>query len=146
MSLTGIVQDSQIVAVRGPQISKPGSVRTAFEMVGCPDCIIKQSRRPPHTSNRNEWLMWTELRNIRDAEYMGICFAISMSGEYLIMERLRDLTDQDKQVPAKRPQWANDVQAGNFGVSPEGKVKLRDYGQLRLGFVLRHSPPVEFTF
>jgi hypothetical protein len=133
MPLEGIVQDSNVKAVLGPQIGTQGSARTAFERVGFSGGVIKQSRHPLHTSNRNEWLMWCQMKGTPDRDLLGTCYALSGSGEYLIMEDLRDLNAQEKQAPAKRPQWVSDVKAGNFGVSSGGQVKLRDYGQLRLG-------------
>ena len=62
---------------------------------------------------------------------------MSASGKYLVMERLGDLKD-DQSRERRAPPWVTDKKRSAFGVNATNEIKLRDYGQLALGFFRRN--------
>ena len=90
------------------------------------------SRSPLHASNWTEWNLWNQVAETHLTNVMGRCFAISESGQYLVMERLDDLKPNDKENPVSCPSWVTDRKPSAFGLSANGQIKLRDYGQVTL--------------
>ena len=134
-TIEGVVPDAANEAVLGKLIGT-GTAREVHEHGGEPGRIVKASRGPVPSSNWTEWLLWNQGADTDLAKILGRYFAISQSGRYLVMERLRNLTQEEKQTPARRPCWITDAKPSAFGMSVDTEVKLRDYSQVNIGAVL----------
>ena len=138
--LTGLILDDGLFA---PLMGLPigtGSSRVVLTYQGHPELVIKVGYRHAQGGNWTEWNLWNQ---IKDEETLtplfGECVAMSASGKFLVMEMLRDLTDE--QAAARLcPPWVTDKKRSAFGINQAGEIKLRDYGQLALGFFLSKYP------
>lgn len=121
-----------------------GTTRRVFGVNGDPETIIKEAK-VFHLANMIEWIVWYSLvkmgedivgntTNTSLINSFGRCWAISTSGKYLVMERLYDLSPDDK-VP-NTPVWLNDRKRSAFGRDRNGNVKVRDYGMVEFYSVL----------
>lgn len=105
-----------------------GTSRKVYEIPGHPEAVIKVGLN----SNFANWAEFVVFATVGDEEepFLGTIQAISQSGKYLIMERLRDLTP-DEHLPDVPP-WLTDIKRSSFGVSPLGTTKVRDYANIKL--------------
>jgi hypothetical protein len=121
-----------------------GSVRRVYEMKGDESYVIKELKTDGRTnetdnSNTREWHVWNKIKGWPlDRDLFGRCVEISESGRLLVMERLDDLAPGDK-IPST-PVWLRDRKRDNFGKSPCGQIKVRDYGQANVEGVCEESP------
>jgi hypothetical protein len=100
----------------------------------------------PHSPNLTEWLIWKQVEDQPQlAAVLGRCVAISVSGRYLIMERLDDLTTDAQRAERRYPAWTTDHKANAFGVDAAGVVKIRDYGFVTLGQTLNAASILQIT-
>src|SRR5207253_2992738 len=65
---------------------------------------------------------------------VGHVKSISSSGRFLVMERLSDLNRSLKGTAL--PVWQDDLKASAFGLTPNGEIRIRDYGTVKLGQLL----------
>lgn len=138
--LTGIILDDSVFA---PLMGAPvgtGSTRVALAYQDHPDLVIKVGFRHAQSGNWTEWNLWHQIKDqVTLAPLFGECFAMSANGRFLVMERLDDLTN-DKATKRLCPPWVTDRKRSAFGINQKGEIKLRDYGQLALGFFLSKFP------
>ena len=138
--LAGLILDEGLFA---PLMGLPvgtGSSRVVLTYEGQANLVIKVGFRHAQGANWTEWNLWHQIKDEPTlAPLFGECVAMSGTGKYLVMERLNDLNDQ--QAPARLcPPWVTDKKRSAFGVNQAGEIKLRDYGQLALGFFLSKFP------
>ncbi|AYR22302.1 hypothetical protein RC54_00035 [Herbaspirillum rubrisubalbicans] len=77
---------------------------------------------------------WVEIITYQVAsekQYFAHVFSWSMSGKFLVMERLSPVKLADLAGHAT-PAYINDKKPENFGRSKSGEIKLLDYGMLEL--------------
>jgi len=140
MVLTGLVNDVKIAEVLDGNIGR-GSARDIFSYKDEPNWVIKQHRFQPHFSNMIEWIIWNQIKETESLkDIFGECAAMSVSGRYLVMEKLVDLTKVDGPQTLRYPSWLTDRKISNFGRSSSGIIKIRDFGQLVLGDTLARGP------
>jgi hypothetical protein len=141
--LSGLSNDEGAFAMAAGLVLGTGSARVVTEYIGHPGLVIKVSFRPTFASNWKEWLLWNQIEDEQPlAAIFGKCVAMSVSGKYLVMERLDDLNTAQA---AQRfcPPWITDRKPSAFGLNAAGEVKLRDYAQQVLGFFLAQFPLVK---
>ncbi|MDN7352050.1 hypothetical protein [Acetobacter senegalensis] len=133
MPLSGLVHDADVFRLLGPEIGR-GSSRKVYEYRGESDLVIKEHGHQPHMQNFTEWFIWIQIAGTPIAGSFGVCHAMSTSGRYLVMERLDDLSATDPLITF--PRWTTDNKHSAQGRNGNGDVKIRDYGNVRLGSVL----------
>ena len=91
--------------------------------------VIKIENSKSHFQNVIEWEMWQRYKNTQKvARWLAPCYAISHSGTFLVMERVKDI----EKPPHQLPTFLNDHKLTNFGKMPDGRIVARDYGLLTL--------------
>lgn len=106
-----------------------GTNRDAFEVKDHPDKVLKVMTVPSNAANWAEIVV--HIYSV-DKSYFGSIHTWSLSGRFLIMEKLTDVTFSDlalHHVPA----FVNDKKVSAFGRAADGAIKLRDYGMLTIG-------------
>jgi len=138
--LSGIVLDElQFLGILGIPLGT-GWSRVVVEALGYPDSVVKISYRPGNLANWTEWHLWQQIRSEANlAPLFGECRAISVTGKYLLMERLDSLTGTP--TPTRvAPPWLTDRKPNAFGANAAGQVKIRDYAAVNLGSALAIPP------
>nr|WP_278991061.1 hypothetical protein [Plesiomonas shigelloides] len=101
-----------------------GSGRDVYEIPSeNNDKVLKVSSRHSNFSNWAEIIIYN---NAFDQSYFAEIFSWSLSGKFLVMERLSPVT------PAQlsghmTPMSITDKKAENFGIDKSGNIKLLDY-------------------
>jgi hypothetical protein len=124
-----------------------GTSRKVYGVRDRDDVVIKVQDSGLPQGNMIEWIVWSALCEMGE-DIMGTepnpeiksvfaeCFKISVSGRYLMMERLDQI---EKETPLKIqqfPDWLNDKKRSAFGLSSSGSVKVMDYGMVKFFDVL----------
>jgi hypothetical protein len=116
-----------------------GTARHAYRMKSDPNAIVKKSVQPRNYSNFLKWTIWLgsephpQLKNV-----LGRCHCLSVTGKYLIMERLDDIEQADYRLIGDVPAWCDDTKPSAFG-KRKGVIKIRDYGKVRYSDLLNQS-------
>lgn len=123
----GLVEDTDFENIIGEEISE-GSARKVFSLPHDQTWVIKVAKCGVNGSNEIEWRVWSCIKDTDLKDKFGECRAISKSGKYLLMEMLTDV--ESGQERPSLPKWVTDRKARNLGVDRNGRVKVRDYGQV----------------
>lgn len=122
------MSDADIEAMIEAEPFASGTARVAYRLKNDSDAIVKKSIRPRHFSNIIEWAIWLGAENHPElAAILGRCHCLSVSGQYLVMERLDDISKEDYTLVPDVPVWFNDRKPSAFG-KRDGVIKIRDYG------------------
>lgn len=117
-----------------------GTSRNAHNVPSDKSVVVKKLRGP-FLTNFSEWSTWQQIKDTCRAPLFGRCITVSLSGIYLMMERLDDLTEDDRPDILMVPEWVDDLKGlETFGKNAEGEIKLRDYGLVRTGEALAAAP------
>ncbi|MBL4582965.1 MAG: hypothetical protein JKY29_14265 [Gammaproteobacteria bacterium] len=140
--LRGLVSDQEFEKAidRDDEVGR-GSNRLVFAVLGTSEYVIKESKQAFHYSNFVEWLVWGAVSEMKEdilgnapneemAGKFAECVAISHSARYLMMERLSPISSSAQLQLSNFPQWLNDKKLSAFGTSPDGSVKVMDYGMV----------------
>jgi hypothetical protein len=142
----GLITDAAARAMRGAFIGR-GVTREVCEHATDPTKVVKMIHKkhtPIPMANFIEWIIWCSVRETPLHEIFGECFDISESGDFLIMERLDDISKADWADVPRFPDWLNDRKQSAFGKNANG-IKCRDYALLTLSeLVVRTTFPVPF--
>jgi hypothetical protein len=109
-----------------------GTSREAFAVQTDPAVIVKRQIIRFPGANIIEWILWNAVKKTPLAGVFAECLAISETGQYLIMERLDDLTKSDWINVPNVPGWLNDKKPSAFGKNSNGDIKVRDYAVVDL--------------
>ena len=133
------MSDADIEAMIEAEPFGRGTARVAYRLKNDPDCIVKKSIRPRHYSNILEWTIWLGAENHPElAGILGRCQCLSFSGQYLIMECLDDIYEEDYNLVPGVPVWFNDKKPSAFG-KRNGVIKIRDYGLVSFDELLNRN-------
>jgi hypothetical protein len=105
-----------------------GTTRDAYDIPDHPDKVLKVASAPGYYSN------WAEIVIYRvslDKSYFGEIISHSLSGKFLVMERLTPVTLADLSG-LSFPAYLNDRKPSNFGRSSSGAIKALDYAMIDL--------------
>lgn len=128
--------DADIEAMMEAEPFGKGTARHAYRLRADPDAIVKKSVRYRNYSNILEWTIWLAAENHPEfASVIGRCHCLSETGQYLIMERLDDIAEEDYKLLPDIPAWCNDRKPDAFG-KRDGLIKVRDYGMVRFDDLL----------
>ena len=119
----------------GEQIGH-GTSRDVFLAKGDNGVVIKKVHLVTPAANFIEHILWNAVRGTKYRDTFGRVHAISVSGRYLMMERLGDISKADYRDTPDVPDWFNDNQPSNFGKNANGQIKIRDYAIGNLGSAL----------
>ena len=128
-----------------PQLGR-GGARVVYAVNNDSDAVIKEVHLPFVGSNMMEWQLWCAVKDTPFANLFGECLAISVTGRFLIMERLDDITKSDWPSTPTMPEWLNDLKPGNFGKNAAGHIKIRDYATVQLGPTLAAAPTCRWAW
>lgn len=109
--------DSHYHALCGPLLSTKGVHRTVYEALNDPDVVIKESKRTFPYANIVEWIIWSQVKETSLKTLFAECLAISETGKYLVMERLKPITSSDYASIPKIPVWWTDPKPDGIGIS-----------------------------
>lgn len=96
------------------------------------DKVLKVSSRPSNFSNWAEIVIYNCASN---KSYFAEIFSWSISGKYLVMERLTPVTGAQLSGH-NTPNSITDKKSENFGIDKAGKIKMLDYAS----FNFNHNP------
>lgn len=134
-----VMSDADIEAMIEAEPFGSGTARVAHRLKNDPDSIVKKSIGPRHYSNILEWTIWLgAVRHPELAAILGCCHCLSVSGQYLIMERLDDIDEEDYKLVPDVPVWFNDRKPSAFG-KRDGAIKVRDYGMVMFDELLNRN-------
>jgi hypothetical protein len=120
-----IVPDSELEnKIRRPIAD--GTTRTVFHS-SRPGRVIKKIRGSNVRENWKEYELWTAGRQTTWKSVLGEVFAISQSGNFLEMEYLGDLDEEDWALMPNLPDWLKDPKPKNIGKTVKGEIKSRDF-------------------
>lgn len=108
----------------GDFISK-GSYRTVFDWKMRPNTIVKFCHANDCQANWNEYSVWEAMKDTVHAKWFCPVIDISPCGRFLLMEKARAITKDDK-LPSKLPNFFTDIHTGNFGYIGD-KLVCTDY-------------------
>lgn len=137
MILPKYAPDAQFATLVGAEIGN-GNFRKTYDVIGHPGWVIKVSSSN-HQANWVEHLTYQALVGERMAEIFGAVDSVSETGKYLIMEHLRDLNAFELPQRPPVPTWFTDRKPSAFGATGGGVIKIRDYGEIKLGMVLPNA-------
>jgi hypothetical protein len=123
--------DEQLEALIENEPFAGGGGRAVYRVPTNQNVIIKKTRGN-FLFNYLEWLIWNAIKSSWLASIFGECKTISPSGRFLMMEKLDDLADSDREHTPEVPDWLTDRKPCNFGKDAAGKIKVRDYGSIDL--------------
>lgn len=136
MTYKPLLLDADMQAlIAAPPLGR-GGARIAHPVTGDPNVVIKEVHLEFPGANFLEWNVWNAVKETALKDTFGECFSISMTGRYMIMERLDDLVPADYPNSPTAPSWVDDIMPKNFGKNQAGVIKLRDYAMLCLEKVL----------
>lgn len=139
-----LLGDANSPARQPPNLLGTGTRRQVYAYPADGDWVIKECRHADYRQNWTEWLMWEQIKDeepVRGRQHLrsifAECRAISVTGRYLVMDRLAMLTVADKPDRPDRPLWTTDPKwTSCLGRSHAGAVKYLDYGLVKLGAIL----------
>ena len=114
-----IRSDVDLAGLRGEMIGE-GTTRKTFAVRNDQKLVVKEAKPRAIDANWTEYLVWNAGRVTRWAPVLGAVHSISESGQYLVMERLSDLTEEDGFRAPDIPYWLNDLKKENFGKAVDG--------------------------
>lgn len=139
------MSDEHFLSIIEGEAFAQGTRRTAHRVIGDPDVIVKQMRHPYPGSNFTEHLIWVAVSETDLQSIFGRCLSISVSGKFLMMERLDDITKSDwADIPAL-PDWVTDPKPENFGIL-NSQIKVRDYDTLKFDRLIMLEPRLQPGF
>ena len=107
-----------------------GSNRDIYFIPEHEDKVLKVMNRPSHLPNWTEIIVWNSISD-SDKEYFAEVLTWSISGKFLVMERLNTpVTIQN--VIDMFPPILNDIKPENFGSCNSGNIKVLDYGMIKI--------------
>ncbi|EGI5923537.1 hypothetical protein AE372_004424 [Salmonella enterica subsp. enterica serovar Colindale] len=125
---------SNLIATSSPAITY-GSTRDVYDVLGYPEYVIKKAKNCNGVNaNENEaTIYYTAVinKNLTILNVLAGVIAISQSGDYLIMEKLRTPLPKNLRNKAHCPVDVSDIKPSSFGVDVGGNVKCLDYGTVR---------------
>jgi hypothetical protein len=117
--------------IRYPAFAR-GTSREVFDVATDQLVIVKRQIIRFPGANIMEWQIWNAVKSTAAGGVFGQCHSISETGQYLIMERLDDITQADWGNVPNVPAWLNDKKPSAFGKDASGLVKVRDYALVDL--------------
>lgn len=84
--------------------------------------VVKIEAHGDAFDNVTEWRLWEHFRKTPWAKWLAPCVDISYCGSVLLMKR----TTPIKKMPAKVPDFLDDLEARNFG-KYKGRIVCHDY-------------------
>jgi hypothetical protein len=130
-----IVPEDEFSHVLGDCLAN-GSTREVHSVVGRDDVVIKKVKAITPFNNWQEFIVWNAVRDTRWAVVFARIEKIGDSGQFLMMEKLSDLSPDDDYNAPRVPHWLNDLKRENFGKTSGGEIKAWDYALVNLGFDL----------
>jgi hypothetical protein len=124
--------DEEMEKLCGEQFAT-GTSRNAHEVIGNPDAVMKKMKLKTPAANFCEHLVWSSLQGTTLEAEFGQILGLSESGNYLMMERLNDITEEEYKLTKDAPDWLKDVKFSAFGKNSKGEIKLRDYAMFDIG-------------
>ena len=100
-----------------------GTSRDVYEIPEHPDKVLKVVKVPSNFANWAEIIMWSYAS---DKEYFAQVFSWSLSGKFLVMERLSESKVSTKEI-LQFKYFMNDLKVENFGRDESGSIKSLDY-------------------
>lgn len=91
-----------------------GQYRTVFDWKMRDNTIVKFCHEGDCQANWNEYSVWQEMKDTAHAKWFCPAIDISPCGRFLLMEKARAITKEDK-LPRKLPNFFTDIHTGNFG-------------------------------
>ncbi len=91
-----------------------GNSRIVFEWDMRPNTVVKFCKSDDCEPNWNEYAVWQAVKDTKNAKYFCPVIDISPCGRFLLMEKARAITNEDK-LPKKLPNFFTDIHTGNFG-------------------------------
>jgi len=124
-----------------------GRTRDVYAVIDNDNVVIKEINCGINQPNFVEFTVWQALQKMKEDilgniqnfeldENFAICFAISASGKYLMMERLYPLSIDDDMSKIVVPDWLNDKKRSAFGKTKDGYIKVSDYASIDFYSVL----------
>ena len=109
-----------------------GTTRDVYDIPGNDLYVLKVCKVPSNQTNWAECVIYNAARE--NKKYLAKVISISLSGKFLIMERLDTNINTEKlmlKIP-EFPKFINDKKPTNFGYAASGELKMLDYSQLDL--------------
>ena len=91
-----------------------GMSRMVFDWKFTPNTVVKFCKAEDCQSNWNEYSVWQTVKDTKNAKWFCPVIDISPCGRFLLMEKARTITTEDK-LPKKLPNFFTDIYTGNFG-------------------------------
>ena len=131
-----VMSDTAFQQIVAAQPFGSGTARIAYDVPSDGDVVVKKAIQAFPASNILEWTIWRSAAgNAALSKVLGACLAISESAQFLMMERLDDITKEDYADIPDVPVWFNDPKPIAFG-KRHGVIKIRDYGLVRMDQLL----------
>lgn len=111
-----------------------GQYRIVFDFHLIPDTVCKYDKSYPSHANWNEYNIWNVAKDTKYAKWFAPVIAISPGGEFLLMKKVRPITDSDK-LPKNIPNFFADLKRENFGFINDQVVCI-DYQFINRAFDL----------
>jgi hypothetical protein len=140
------ILDSHVEQILAPDSFARGTSREAFDVQGDTSVIVKRQIIRFPGANMMEWVLWNAVKDTELRHVFGECHTISETAQYLIMERLDNITPSDWVSVPSVPVWLNDKKPSAFGKAADGTIKVRDYALVDLDIALdRRVFPVAWS-
>jgi hypothetical protein len=123
-----------------------GSSREVFEVLHDPNAVIKKTKHVYPGANFSELTIWNVVRTGKWREDFGEVLAISETGRYLMMERLDNLSADERRQTRSYPDWLSDLKPENVGKTKGGKFKVRDYAMTKLNDALNRATTYRYAW
>jgi hypothetical protein len=109
-----------------------GTTRDVYELPGHPDKVLKVCHGKSNGPNWIEAMVYHHAGKYKDD--LAEIHSFSLSGKYLVMERLRTGVKADdlNAVRPSFPPFFNDRKPSNYGWDANGKLKMLDYALFTL--------------
>lgn len=111
-----------------------GQSRIVFEWSFRPNTVVKFCSADDCQSNWTEYAIWESVKDTKNAKWFCPVIDISPCGRFLLMEKARAITNEDK-LPKKLPNFFTDIHTGNFGYIDDRLVCI-DYQFITRGIDL----------
>lgn len=116
----------------GGKLIGQGTTRDVYDIPGNSSYVLKICKVPSYQTNWTECVIYNAAKE--NKKYLAEVISISLSGKFLIMERLDtniDIEELKSKIP-EFPKFLNDKKPINFGRADNGKIKMLDYAGLDL--------------
>lgn len=138
--------DFEVEQLIAPLSFARGTSREVFEVPRDRSVVVKKQIIRFPGANIMEWHLWNAIKDTELRQVFGECHAISETAQYLIMERLDNITKSDWASVPNIPLWLNDKKPSVFGKAANGAIKVRDYALVNLDIALdRRVFPVAWS-